>query len=91
MSVEWDGGRRYVFIESKARTSERIQARKGKKKSRNGCGHSGGCILFILYWDGSLIFDVGVCVGQVIIVVSGVGGVGCVEECNGMEEFLSGV
>ena len=88
MSVEWDGGRRYVFIESKARTSERIQARKGKKKSRNGCGHSGGCIVFILYWDGSLIFDVGVCVGQVIIVVSGVG---CVEECNGMEELLSGV
>jgi len=48
MSVEWDGGRRYVFIESKARTSERIQPRKGKKKSRNGCGPFGD-VLYLFY------------------------------------------
>lgn len=51
MSVEWNGGRRYVFIESKARTSERIQPRKGKKKSPGGADLSGMyCIYLILGW-----------------------------------------
>ena len=50
-----------------------------------------GCIVFILYWGGSLIFDVSVCVGQVIFVVSVVLCVRCVGQCNGVEEFLSGV
>ena len=47
-----------------------------------------GCIVFILYWDGSLIIDVGIGIGFVVSVVLGARGIG---ECNGVEEFLSGV
>ena len=57
--AEWYNGRGYLFIELKARTSERMQPRKGKKKSRDGCGPFGDVLyLFYIGMDHSSLMSV---------------------------------